>query len=198
VIDILMSIISLTETLKYAGVFIGTFVEGPIIGMITGFLIKLGYLNTYLSYLVYVVADLIADHLYYGIGYYGRTRFLKKFTVSLKSLNKAKNILYNHSNRIIVFGKLTHFLGLPILVGAGLAHYPWKKFLIFDLIATLIKSAILIFIGFYLTSIWISVDNTINYVGLISTFSITIALVYLILNRTIRGKNYEKTQNTNS
>lgn len=183
-IDILAFITSLIEISKYAGIFIGTFIEGPAVGMLTGSLIKLGYLNIYLSYLVYVMGDFTADCLYYAIGYHGGARFLKRFTFSSKTLEKIKKnkvFFHNHSNKIILFGKLTHFFGLPILIGAGLTHYSWKKFLIFNLIATLIKSAIVIAIGFYLTSLWMGINNTINYIGLIITFLTAIFFFYFLI-----------------
>lgn len=183
-INILASIINLIGNLRYPGIFIGTFIEGPAVGMITGSLIKLGYLNIYLGYLVYVVGDFTADCLYYALGYYKRTGFLRRLNFSSKTLSKAKrmkNLFHNHPNKIIVLGKLTHFLGLPILIGAGLTHYSWRKFLIFDLIATLIKSAILIFIGFHLVSLWVRINNTINYAGLVGTLLIIIVVIYLLI-----------------
>ena len=60
-------IINLIGQLKYIGLFIGTFVEGPTVGLLSGFLIKVGILNLFWSYLVYVVADLSADLFYYYI-----------------------------------------------------------------------------------------------------------------------------------
>lgn len=182
-IHILSFITGLIENLKYFGIFIGTFIEGPAVGMLTGSLIKLGYLNLYLSYLVYVIGDFTADCLYYSMGYLGRIGILKKFNSSttIKKAEKYKILFHKHPNKIIVFGKLTHFFGLPILIEAGLTHYPWKKFLIFDLIATLIKSAILLFIGFYLTSLWVSINNTINYIGLTVTFLTVIFLSYFLI-----------------
>ncbi len=183
-INILAFITSFIKISKYFGVFIGTFIEGPTVGMLTGSLARLGYLNIYLGYLVYVIGDFTADCLYYAIGYHGGTGLLKKLTFSSKTLAKVKKSMIffnNHSNKIIFFGKLTHFLGLPILIGAGLAHYSWRKFLVLDLIATLIKSAVIISIGFYLTSFWVGIDNAINYVGLTITFLATILLVYFLI-----------------
>lgn len=176
--------IGLIEHFKYVGIFVGAFLEGPITGMITGFLIKLGYLSFVLGYLSHVIGDLAADCVYYYIGYQGQKRLLGKFKISEKSLEKAqqiKKIFYKHPCKVIIGGKLTHLFGLPVLVSIGLAKYPWFKFLFFDFVATLIKSAILISIGFYFNHLWQKTNSIVDYLGLIGIFLFIIVAIYLLI-----------------
>lgn len=184
-------IVSLIERLRYLGIFMGAFIEGPAVGLFVGFLARTGALNLFWAYLAHVVGDLSADFFYYFIGYQGQKGFFKKFNISKRNLIRAermKKFFHQHPRKIIILGKLTHIVGLPVLIGAGIAHYPWLKFLLFDFIATLIKSAILIFIGFYLTSLWMKINHVISYIGLISTFSIVIVFIYLLIKLYNRGK----------
>lgn len=176
-------IFSLINHFKYLGIFIGTFIEGPAIGMISGFLIKIGYLNVFLVYLSHVFGDLAADYLYYSLGYYSQRIFLGRFRISDNSINRAKKIekyFRKHPSRVIILGKLTHIFGLPILLGVGFAHYSPYKFVFLDLIATLIKSAILISIGFYFGYLWEKIDNFIFYFGVLGIAVIVLALIIYV------------------
>jgi membrane protein DedA with SNARE-associated domain len=176
--------IDLVSRLTYFGIFIGTFIEGPAVGLLAGFLIKIGFLNLSWVYIAHVLGDLTADFFYYLIGYKGQKKFLKPFGISEKKLDRAKKIkklFYKHPKKTIILGKLTHILGLPILLGLGMLRYPWYKFLLFDFLAAIIKSAILIALGYYLAALWTKANNVISYLSWLGVLLIIIAIIYFII-----------------
>ncbi len=177
-------------TLKYFAIFSGSFVEGPTIGLIVGFLVKANYISPLPGYFAHVSGDFAADCLYFSMGYFGWNR-LSHITKKLLKPSTAeceifkKKVEHNFAS-IIILGKITHVIGLPILFAAGLARYPWYRFVILDLAATLIKSAILIFLGYHFVRLWQKVDNMLAYLGLMGILITLTCLAYLVTKRVKR------------
>ena len=171
--------------LKYPAIFLGAFIEGPTVALIVGVLVKLKVINLGIGFLLHVIGDFSADFMYYGIGLVGGRKFLHKiasfFRFSLEEMEQIKFKVTKHSWKLILIGKITHFLGLPVLIGVGLAHYSWYKFGVINLLATLIKSAILIIIGYFWGHLWRNVDSTLSYLTMIALFIILIQILYFII-----------------
>jgi len=184
----------LANHLKYLGIFLGAFIEGPATGLLAGFLSETHYLNFILAFLTHVFGDFLADSAYYFIGYSkgGKSlpriaRLLKFFKFSLAEVEHAKQNFLNHPRKIIIVGKLTHVLGLPVLIGAGLVRYPWPKFLLFNFLATLIKSAALLSIGFYLADRWQRAESIFSYISLVG-IALLVLLPFYLLGRYFKNK----------
>ncbi len=176
--------INLISQLTYLGIFIGTFIEGPLVGLLAGSLVRTGFLNLFFAYLAHVAGDLSADFFYYFIGQQSQRSFLKKLIISerhLEKTKKMKRLFHRHPKKIIILGKLTHLFGLPILLGVGMSDYPRYKFLFFDFIATLIKSALLIALGYYLMGLWPKANNVFAYLNWFGILVLVLVLVYFIM-----------------
>ncbi len=172
---------------KYSAIFVGTFFEGPVVGLLAGLFAKVGYLNLFAAYAVHVIADLVADFTYYSIGYFGGEKFLpraaKFLNFSVEETERAKVKFHENGKKIIVLGKLTHVIGMPILVAAGLVRYPAIAFIAFDLVATIIKSAAIIGIGYYFGGYWQKINNVFLDVTLITWAVVVIPTLYFIVKR---------------
>ena len=57
--------------------FLATLIEGPIATIIAGVGIGLGYYNFIIIFLIAITGDLIADVIYYFIGYYSRVSIIE-------------------------------------------------------------------------------------------------------------------------
>ncbi len=171
--------------LKYFGIFLGAFIEGPLTGILVGSLIRKGVFFFFGGYLLHLIGDFSADAIYYFAGYFNSQRLLKKFTkwfkVSFQDIEKARGNFLKHPDSAVVIGKLTHFLGLPVLIAAGLARYSWKKFLVLNFLATAIKSAILIGLGWYLMDQWQKAENIFAYLNLAGTIILLLVGSYFVL-----------------
>ena len=181
------TIINHLVELKYLAVFIGTFLEGPTIGLLVGVFAKLGYFTLPLGYLVHVLGDLSADFFYYSVGYFGGHRALPKVARCLKfsveETDKMEHLFRRNGKKFIVIGKITHVVGFPILIAAGLARYPFWKFVVFDLFATLIKSGILLALGYFFGNFWEKINTVFLDISLAGIIVIVIPFVYFVFRR---------------
>lgn len=64
---------------RYIVIFPIVVIEGPVITMISGFLVSLGYMNFWIAYSILVVGDVTGDVLYYAIGRWGRESFMNRW-----------------------------------------------------------------------------------------------------------------------
>lgn len=182
---------------KYIVIFPLAIIEGPIITILSGFLASLGSLNPVFAYLVIVAGDVVGDSFYYLIGRY--SNHLPKKLISFFGLTKGR-IIYmeekfkNNPKKIFSFGKAAHGLGAIILFASGLSRYSYKKFLIYNLILTLIKSLILIVIGYYFGRAYLSFKAYLDYGALfLATLFVFIYVIFLKYS-----KSFSQYENNNS
>lgn len=181
--------------MKYLAIFLGTFIEGPVVGLLAGFFSHVNHIQLVYGYLTHVAGDLSADMMYFSIGYFGGKKILPKISHLLKfkpeESKRAGDMFKRHSYKIIIFGKISHVFGFPILIGVGLSRYSWLKFLVFDLIATFIKSAVLIGLGYYFGSLWKQIDNILTYISLTGIILLIIFALYYFIRRRIKREMFK-------
>lgn len=148
----LQSLVALELPYRYGFLVPGMIIEGPIITIIAGFLASQKYLNFWLAYVIAVAADLIGDSLLYGLGRFGGRRLIKRYGkyvgVQEARVEKLETHFTRHSGKTILIGKLAHGIGAMVLAAAGVARMPYKKFIGVNLAGTLVKSLVLLLVGF--------------------------------------------------
>lgn len=149
-------IFNLLYTYSYLVLFPLVVIEGPVVTIITGFLVSLGFMDFIPAYMTIVAGDLAGDVLYYSAGrwwlngtYKGVLKFLN---INFKLVHKLEVAIKKNKGPFLFFGKLSHAIGGPILFAAGSAGISMKEFLEFNFFATLPKSLILIGVGYYFGS----------------------------------------------
>jgi len=161
---LLQQIIFLLTAHKYLFLFPVVVVEGPIITVIAGFLSSLGLLNIFIAYAVVVVGDIAGDIMYYALGYYGKQRFINGWGrflgITLERVERLEKHFEKHSGKTLVIGKLSHGVGAIVLVAAGIARMPFRKFVWYNFIPSLPKSLILLLIGYYSGESYIKVHTS--------------------------------------
>lgn len=178
--------------LKYVLLFLLTIVEGPLVAMVAGLFASLGFFNLILAYLVILAGDLVSDSLYYSIGFWGREKVIKKYgrfiLLDQTKLHKFETLVRYHSVKVLVIGKLTHFAGVPVLLAAGLVRIPYRKFIWYDMLATLPKSLIFLLLGFYFGSLTGTISHYLEYGTLITGGLLAVIFAGYLLT----GKYLEK------
>ena len=158
-------IVSMNETIlqlinqsKYISVFLGALLEGPAVALASGVLVKSQVLQFIPTILVHAAGDVTGDLLYFFASRLGGSAILRWLKVLLRFSDShayfMKHIVKKYHGHIIFSGKLTHFLGIPAIMSVGFSQYSWKKFVILDTIATLIKSSALVTAGYSLGFLW--------------------------------------------
>lgn len=126
----------------YALMFIGMVVEGPIITAAAGFAAALGYFNPLIVFLLAIAGDLVADFVYYAIGYVSRATFVERYGhrvgLTKERMLRLETLIKKHPKKTMVAIKLSPLLPTPGLMMMGavrmsleqfteMASYAWPK-----------------------------------------------------------------------
>lgn len=164
----LAHIVSLLARYKYLLLFPVAVIEGPIITVISGFLVHRGYLNFIIAYLTIVSADALADAVYYFIGRKARKRsnakgytgkWAARFGVSAERIQKLEERFKKHPGKTLIAGKYIHGPGVALLFAAGAAGIPFFDFMKFSLLGAAFQSFFLLSVGYYFGSAYVLIDR---------------------------------------
>ncbi len=154
--------------------------EGPIATIIAGFLSSLGYFNFFVVYVVAFLGDITGDVIYYLIGRWGKKRIInngKFLGIKLKNIEKIEEHFKNHSGKTLLFGKLTHSVGAPILIAAGMAKIKISKFIVYNVVGSIPKTLVFLLIGYYFGSAYNKIDKYFGYFSILMLVIIILAVV---------------------
>jgi membrane protein DedA with SNARE-associated domain len=167
---------------KYYIIFPLAVIEGPIITVIAGFLVSAGFLNFFLAYALIVTGDLGGDTIYYLIGRFVKPAFRDKYGkyigLSKERLDKIDYYFREHPHKTFALGKLSHGVGTVMLVGAGIMKVPYYKFILANVLPTMIKSLILLLIGFYFGKFLTEINHYLDFGAL--GIGILFAAIYIL------------------
>ena len=175
---------------KYQAIFPIAVLEGPIITIISGFLISRGVLSVWGAFLVVFLGDAISDSVFYFIGRGG-----KKYIHKLKFLRITEERVarveaqYERSPwKTMIIAKVSYGLGIPFMLATGLSKMSTERFLFFMGVLNAIRSIVLLSIGYYFGRLALRYGPTyITYytVGI----CILVPLIYLIVKKFRTKKN---------
>ncbi len=186
------SVLSILEHYKYFLIFPVAIVEGPIIIVITGFLVFLGYLNPYVALPVVIVADILGDTIYYTIGkFWKKSPRMKKIAKFFGYDENSEMILEehfrNHKGKTLLLSKVSHGIGGAVQVSSGIAGVKYPEFLKFSVLGTIPKAVLLFCVGYYAGNYYLKIDNFLDYIALVTLSLVIIMLVYLFAARYARN-----------
>ena len=185
-------IVVLLTTYKYWIFFPIAVLEGPIITVLAGFLVSLGYFNVSIVFVLAMIGDLVGDALYYALGHWGGRRFIDRWGryigVTKERVQAMEQRFLRYDWKILLVGKAQP-IGPAILFSAGLVRMPFGRFLFYNCIATAPKIALLETVGFYFGRGYATVNTYLDYAGVV-TFGIAIVLLtaYWFFGRYINSK----------
>ncbi|MGA8848790.1 MAG: VTT domain-containing protein [Dehalococcoidia bacterium] len=196
---LLQQIILLLTTHKYLFLFPVAVVEGPIITVIAGFLSSLGLLNIFIAYAVVVVGDIVGDIMHYAFGYYGRQKFVKRWGrflgITLERVEQLEKHFEKHTGKTLIIGKLSQVVGAVVLVAAGIARVPLRKFIWYNFISTLPKSLILLLIGYYSGESYVKISSYLDYTAIGTVVAAVIFIVIYFMIKNVSKKYVDKNTN---
>ena len=186
----------------YPIIFLLVVYEGPVVTIISSFLAASGIFNVFILYPLVVIADLTGDVIWYFVGYFGREKLIKRWGRFLglpyERLDKFEKInerFKNHQGKVLFAAKITHIIGFPFLIGAGIFKWDLKRFLWFNFLATLPKSLAWMLLGYYVGQASLVVSKYLKYGTFISIGILILSiLIYVIIMKTTKRffKNYEE------
>ena len=180
------TVISWLATYRYAILFPLVIIEGPIVTILVGFMASLGQFNIVICYPLIVVGDIIGDVFMYLQGRWGGKPAILKwgyhFGIKPEVIVRLEEHFKHHPGKTLIFGKISHFFGGPVLIAAGMARMKLSKFLWFNFLATLPKSLVLLLIGFYFGEAYVKLDKFLTFAGLAAGLLVALcAVAYFII-----------------
>jgi membrane protein DedA with SNARE-associated domain len=126
--------------------------EGPFATLAGGVATSNGLLLPVPAYLSVVVGNLTADMGWYALGRFSKpewlTRFVQKRGVDTRRIDRLAREIRLHAPRLLFFSKLTVGFPIPTLVATGLSRVPIRRWVGMLILGELIKSAVLVSIGY--------------------------------------------------
>ena len=136
------------HTYRYLALFVLGVVEGPIVALVAGFLVRIGILSLGPTCLVLVFADL-PDSLCYAIGRFGtNTTTLAKYPKIMKLRGWIDALWHEHPTKAMFVSKLAYGLSLPLLITAGMSRMPYKDFIWRAIVVTAFQYGVLLAVGY--------------------------------------------------
>ncbi|MGD0976906.1 MAG: DedA family protein [Minisyncoccia bacterium] len=175
---------------RYLAIFPIAVFEGPILTVIVGFLASLGIFNLLISYTVIVLGDLTGDSLHYAVGRYGGRKFIEKWGryvgLSFEKIEPIERQFEKRGNTLLFWGKAMHGLGGAFLIAAGLIHMPFRKFILSNFWPTLLKSAILLMVGFFFGQSITHIKSILDFIAYAVAGAVALAVAIYFFY--VRGK----------
>lgn len=191
------SILSLLLTYRYFILFPLACFEGPVVSLVAGFLVHLGYFSILPAFLIMCAGDFVSDLLYYYIGRFGsQKKYLEKYSQRYKFIGNnfpaLEKLWFDHSVKTMFFSKLAYGLSAPLLISAGLAKMPARKFISYAFLVTLSQYIIIMTIGYYLGYSYSYAIKYIKFTGILVAVAVIVFIVVYITIQKYARKKIEK------
>jgi len=162
-------VIHLIQSSGYLGIFILMGLNAsaiPIPSEVTlpfaGFLANHGSLNILLIIITGILGDLAGSIIGYSIGYFLEEtlllnlirKFGKFILVTEDDYQKITGWIKKHGMPVVFLGKMLPGIKSAVAVAAGITEVKFKKFIISNILASLIYVSLVSYVGFYLGSKW--------------------------------------------
>lgn len=159
-------------------------VEGPVVMMISGFLVRLGFFDFWPIYLVLIAGDLTADVIWYFVGRHGGRPLIEKyghwFSITPENVERAESFFHEHQAKILFISKLTTGFGFAIatLIAAGAAKVPFKKYITINFFGEFIWAGFLFAVGYFFGHLYTLVDKGLRWAFIVALVTIGFVAVY--------------------
>lgn len=165
----------------YGLLFLALLIEGPIITAAASFAAALGYFNLVAVFVLALLGDLLADFLFYTIGYFSRLTLIEHYGHRLgmthARMMTLQSLLDRHAGKTIVAIKLAPFLPAAGLIVVGSSHMSFRKFAFVSFAITLPKVLSFMMIGFYFGYLY---DTASRYLGYGTYLALAALLLFII------------------
>jgi len=136
------SVLQLLYEHRYIFAFLAALFEGTFIMILSGVLFRFGFFNLWQLFAVLVVGYFLNGVFWYLLGRIGGhhiiEKWIKKFHVGGKIINKLEDYFTRHSNKTLFLTRITYGFGMFSFMIAGSLKMQWKKFASISLLATIV------------------------------------------------------------
>ena len=179
-------IANLLKDHPFAFLFPATVLEGPVVTIIAGSLAQAGVLNVGLVFLSALAGDIGGDLFFYGLGRFGREKFLGKYGkyLGLKEshVSSAEEYIRENSFKAIFAAKISHALGLAILFCVGLFRMSFSRFLLYSISISIPKTVAFIATGYFFGTSYNAISQYFNIGSSMAMFFVSFFVIYKVFH----------------
>ena len=168
----------------YWFMYIVAIIEGPILGVVCGLLIRLGYFDFWTIYLILMAGDLTGDIVWYHVGKYGIHRFIKRFgrffSLDERNVRIIERTFKKHETKTLIISKITAGFGFAILtlMTAGSIGIPFKKYMTINFLGQFFWSGFVITVGYYFGQFYQTIDESFRIMSIVVFIALFMAVLY--------------------
>jgi membrane-associated protein len=169
---------------RYAIAYPLAIFEGPIVMMVAGFLIRLGFFDFWPIYLIMIAGDLTGDIIWYTVGRHGGRPLIERYghwlNISPENIERAQEFFHEHQTKILFISKLTTGFGFAIatLIAAGASRVPFKKYITINFFGEFIWAGFLFAIGYFFGNLYVYVNKSLRWGFIIGLIVIAMLVVW--------------------
>jgi membrane protein DedA with SNARE-associated domain len=140
---------------KYALLFIGCYIEGTVVMLGAGILWHAGAVEFWPAYFALLSADILADLMWYAIGYFGARRSIERwgprFGLTHDNIERVERRFHKYHTQILLVSKLSMGFGLAVatLTTAGMLRVPLFRFFMINLVGGIVWVYAVMIVGYY-------------------------------------------------
>ena len=170
--------------LGYIGVLLGTFLEGETTILVAGIFAKFGFLQLHKVMLCSFIGTFVGDCSFFFLGkFFGRT-LIGRYEILRQRTALSNKIIHQYRHLILFVMRFLAGFRSVILVLLGCANVSTSRFLLIDLISSLIWSIIVSFIGYsFANVVYIFVHDVKGYERIIIPLVVVPAIAAILLYR---------------
>ncbi|HVM77117.1 MAG TPA: DedA family protein [Candidatus Paceibacterota bacterium] len=168
-------------------------VEGPVVMMVAGFLVRLNFFDFWPIYLTMIAGDLTGDVIWYFVGRHGGRPLIEKYghwiNISSQNVERAEEFFKEHQTKILFISKLTTGFGFAIatLIAAGAAKVSFKKYITINFFGEFIWAGFLFALGYFFGNLYFVVDKSLRW-GFVIGLIITLVLIVWGFGKAMRKR----------
>lgn len=173
---------------KYLLIFIGGIIEGPVLTVATGFLLRSDLFDLLPLFLALALGDLVGDAIWYYVGRYFAGPVLERhgrfLTLTPEAYEKIKARFHRHHSLLLLGSKLTMGFGmaLAMLMTAGASKIPFRSYIFWNALGEIIYLAALLSIGYFLGDVYGSIAKGFKTIFVITSGVVIVGGLYLFSN----------------
>ncbi len=159
-------------------------VEGPVATLAGAVAASAGWMRPVGVFFSASVANLLADLLWYTLGYLGRMEWVHRYGgyVGLREeyLLRMMDDVQKYAPRLLFIAKITLGFSIPTLVATGLARVPFKRWFWVLILGETLWTGTLVFLGVRFGQYVQRLERGIEIVALVGALLFVSGLVYYI------------------
>jgi membrane protein DedA with SNARE-associated domain len=169
---------------RYLIVYPLAILEGPVVMMISGFLVRTGFFSFWPVYLLLMAGDLTGDIAWYFVGRHGARPLIRRYghfiSLTEENVEKMEKLFHKHEMKILLISKITMGFGfaLATLIAAGAAKIPFKRYFFINFFGQFVWTGILMAVGFFFGQLYTLVDKSLRWGFVVALILLVFAAIY--------------------